>query len=502
MKKLIYVFLLFVFVVNTKSQVINTEEELTKYLNQKENIFEEISNLMGIATWNIYSGEATSDTKTPRLKYLELFTDDELNKIITEWYNKINDVKDPILKRRVVVWNNVLLGAKIDFDKDIFPLEDQLEKWAAGDISEGEKPSDEEFNTLILELMKRRNEKAIKYGFKNYAELQFLLTDINLADFYAIVKQVDELTKEPYLKFLEQIKKEENKNEITGLDIRKMIGTAYKNKFSALIPANTLDSLITLTFFNLGIDYKSLPIRFVEKDIPFGGNGLAIKIPTDFRIVVKENQPINVYMHELGHGLQGVLTKTEYPILKGYEWCLGNTCPAFSEGIAETSAKITSNKTWMKNYLQFSDKEIAQKDSAFNKYSALYLRYHLYAITLEIELYKNLDRDPNLIRDSLYNHFLFAKNAFKNKFNYYEFPTYISYPVYLHNYFLADIISCQVHNTLKSKFGDNYVLNKNVGSYLSKNLLEEGELIPWKEKVIKMTGKDLDIKEFLKQYGL
>ncbi|HPN39733.1 MAG TPA: hypothetical protein PL041_15150, partial [Melioribacteraceae bacterium] len=64
MKKLIYVFLLFVFVVNTKSQVINTEEELTKYLNQKENIFEEISNLMGIATWNIYSGEATSDTKT------------------------------------------------------------------------------------------------------------------------------------------------------------------------------------------------------------------------------------------------------------------------------------------------------------------------------------------------------------------------------------------------------------------------------------------------------
>lgn len=502
MKKLFLLLFCFIFVVNSNSQEIKTEDDLKIYLDQKEKQFEDISIQMGIATWNIYSGEATPDTKTPRLRYLELFKNGELNNVITEWNKKINTVKDTILKRRIEVWNNILLGAKIDFDENIYPLEDKLEKWIAGDNSEGDIPDEDEINALILELMKRRNAKAIEYGYKNYAELIFLLSDIDINYFQNIVKQVDELTKKPYINFLETIKKEENKEEITGQDIRRLIGTAYRNKYSALIKNEIIDSLINETFLNIGINYHSLPIRFVEKDIPFGGNGLAIKIPTDFRIVVKTQQPINVYLHELGHGLQGVSTKIEYPILKGYEWCLGNTCPAFYEGMAETMAKITNNKYWRKKFLGLTDTEIAKKDSAFNKYSLVYLRYHLYAITLEIELYKNLDKDPNLVRDSLYNYYLFAKNAFSNKFKYSEFATYISYPVYLHNYFLADIISCQIHNTLKKRFGDNYVLNKEVGKFIQEKLLEQGELVRWKDKVIKTTGKDLDIKEFLQHYGI
>jgi hypothetical protein len=502
MKKLFLLLFCFIFVVNSNSQEIKTEDDLKIYLDEKEKQFEDISIQMGIATWNIYSGEATPDTKTPRLRYLELFKNAELNNVITEWNKKINTVKDTILKRRIEVWNNILLGAKIDFDENIYPLEDKLEKWIAGDKSEGDIPDEDEINALILELMKRRNAKAIEYGYKNYAELIFLLSDIDINYFQNIVKQVDELTKKPYINFLETIKKEENKEEITGQDIRRLIGTAYRNKYSALIKNETLDSLINETFLNIGINYHSLPIRFVEKDIPFGGNGLAIKIPTDFRIVVKTQQPINVYLHELGHGLQGVSTKIEDPILKGYEWCLGNTCPAFYEGMAETMAKITNNKYWRKKFLGLTDTEIAKKDSAFNKYSSVYLRYHLYAITLEIELYKTLDKDPNLVRDSLYNYYLFAKNAFSNKFKYSEFATYISYPVYLHNYFLADIISYQIHNTLKKRFGDNYVLNKEVGKFIKEKLLEQGELVRWKDKVIKTTGKDLDIKEFLQHYGL
>lgn len=502
MKKLFIIFLIFLLIADINFAVSKSEGELKQYLDEKEKLFEDISNQMGIATWNIYSSEGVSDTKTPRLRFLELFTDEELNNNVSIWYKKNNEIKDPILKRRVQVWYNVLLGAKIDFDKDIFPLEDQLEKWAAGDDSDGEKPGDEEFNSLINELMKRRNAKAKEFGFNNYAELQFLLSDIDINYFYDVVEQVNKLTVQPYKNFLEQIKKEENKKDISGTDVRRMVGMAYRNKYSSIIPPEKLDSVINLTYKNIGINYKNLPIRFVEKDIPFGGNGLAIQIPNDFRIVVRKNQPISVYMHELGHGLQGVFTKTDSPILKGYEWCLGNTCPAFSEGMAETSAKITGNKNWIKKFAGLDVSEIAKNDSGFFKYAPVYLRYHLYAITLEIELYKNLDADPSAIRDSLFNYYLFAKDAFSGKFLYSDFATYISYPVYLHNYFLADIISCQVHNTLKNKFGSDYVLNNKVGNFIIENLLKDGELVPWREKIIKMTGKDLDIKEFLEQYGL
>ncbi len=167
MKKLFIIFLIFLLIADINFAVSKSEGELKQYLDEKEKLFEDISNQMGIATWNIYSSEGVSDTKTPRLRFLELFTDEELNNNVSIWYKKNNEIKDPILKRRVQVWYNVLLGAKIDFDKDIFPLEDQLEKWAAGDDSDGEKPGDEEFNSLINELMKRRNAKAKEFGFNN-----------------------------------------------------------------------------------------------------------------------------------------------------------------------------------------------------------------------------------------------------------------------------------------------------------------------------------------------
>ncbi len=497
----IYVFLLLLFSNLNLFAAINTEEELKKYLDEKEKIFDDISVQMGIASWNIYSQEGEADTQVPRLRYLELFNDETLNNEIDLWYNKISEIKDNELKRRVEVWHLVLLGAKVDNDDDIFPLEDQLEKWLVNDESTNDRPSEAELEKLIKELMTRRNNKAISLGFNNYAEYQLMLNGLNIRDFDDVINKIEKATLPKYKLLIEEFLKENNKTEITLPDVIKMVKIVYKNKSVSLQDKSQTDSIITETFKNIGIDYKSLPIRFVEKDIPFGGNGLAVKIPTDFRIVIKPEQPIFVIMHELGHGMQGVFTKINSPILKGYEWCAGNGCGAFSEGLAVTSEKIVKNNEWLKKYAGYTEDSIRNKDSLINKYAAAKLRYHLVTIMLEIELYKNLDADPNAVRDSLYKKFLFVDSKPLGKFWYQDNITYVSYPVYLHNYFFADIISTQIHNHLKSVYGEKYLFNNKVGNDLINYLYSSGELLPWYEKMKRMTKDDLDIKGYLKSYG-
>jgi hypothetical protein len=63
--------------------------------------------------------------------------------------------------------------------------------------------------------------------------------------------------------------------------------------------------ILRKTMSDIGFDYDALPIRFVVKAADFGGNCIGVVIPTDYRVIVVPNMPISVYMHELGHGLQG-----------------------------------------------------------------------------------------------------------------------------------------------------------------------------------------------------
>ena len=78
---------------------------------------------------------------------------------------------------------------------------------------------------------------------------------------------------------------------------------------------------------------------------------------------------------------------------------------------------------------------------------------------------------------------------------------YVSYPLYLQNYLLADMIACQIHQTLKEKFGDDYAFNKNVGPYLE-TFYKDGEYYTWQNRLIKGTGKELDIKAYLNYYNI
>ncbi len=115
----------------------------------------------------------------------------------------------------------------------------------------------------------------------------------------------------------------------------------------------------------------------------------------------------------------------------------------------------------------------------------------------EIELYKNPDANACTIWNNLYKKYLFIEGI--NKSKRIAYSHYISYPIYMQNYLLAEIISWQVHQDLFTKFGPNYSSNTAIGEYLRKNYWKDGENIRWNEKLRQTTGKYLDIDGYLNE---
>jgi len=485
------------------SQQEFSETLLREYLDDQEVLFEDISVQFGEAMWNLYSDEEKADLSIPKQRFFELFHNDTLIAVIDTWYPKRETLQDSTLRRRIEIWHNILTATKVNYDPDIFELQTELEIWLTEEDSLVGRPSQEELENMALKLMKLRNEKAGLLGFEDYPALILETTGLGADWFYAFVATVDSATIVPYHKLIKKIKTETDSEAVEFTDVRKFLLQYYTNKEMPESEGKEFLPLMQETLNNLGFDYDSLPARFIEKDLPLGigGQGIAVQIPNDFRAVVEPSLSLENRMHELGHGLQWMFTEASSPVLKGYEWCAGNDCGAFSEGMAETCARFVRNPHWLKRYAKLTDEDIAARGTDSLNYAYVFLRFQLMNIMSEIEYYRNLDSDLKAVRRKVARKYLLIDQESARPLVLAN-VLYVSYPIYVQSYLLADIISWQIHSTLEKKFGSDYVFNENVGPYLINTLYKSGELYPWQAKLKLATGRELDVEGYLKFMGL
>ncbi|MGE0089025.1 MAG: hypothetical protein AB7S50_06050 [Bacteroidales bacterium] len=487
---------LFLIILSCRGQT----NELETFLNRIETEYEQISIELGTAYWYFYSGEGEADLLTPKNKYYALLTNDTLNKYIDQWYPKRSEITDTILRRRVAIWHNTLLSAKVEYDAEIMNARNELEKML--EVKDGNNASADSISIKMINLINLRNKKAQQLGYENYVHLSFENNGLGYEWFKQFVEQLDKATLEPYKALVEQTKKERNIKQFDQRGAYQFIGLFYGNNSPKISKSYNNIDLVKESLSNIGINYTNFNAKLVEKQLPagVGGQGIMLNIPMDFRAVMTLGMDISVWMHEMGHGLHGLYNSIGHPVLEGYEWIPGNSTPAFSEGMAETSAWFTRNPQWLKKYAEMTDEEIKNQRETLNTYAPAYIRFSIVNFMKEIELYINPEKPYEEIQTELAKKYLLIETE-KIRTQSLNDIIYVSYPLYLQNYLLADMIACQVHQTLKEKFGDEYAFNKNVGPYLE-SFYKDGEYYTWQNRLIRGTGKELDLKAYLDFYNI
>ncbi|MFC1565608.1 hypothetical protein ACFL4B_01525 [Candidatus Neomarinimicrobiota bacterium] len=478
-------------------------DDLTVFLDSKEVLYEKISIHMGTEYWNLYSGETIPDLITPKQKYADLFTNDTLNDLIDKWYEKKSKIKNPTLKRRVEVWHNVLTAAKVNYSEENLKLQNELEYWLAADEKTEGMPTEEEMKTKVIKLMQLRNERSQTLGYNNYSELILDVTEIELDWLISFADILDKRTLEPYKKLIEDFKSAENITEFNYSDALGLIRQYYANQLVPQVKGDSIKIGLKMIMDRIGFDYDKFPVRYIENEMPpaIGGQGIAVQIPNDFRIALLPGMDFQTWMHELGHGLQAIHTTVQSPILKEYEWCLGSECGGFSEGMAEVSAKISLNEEWVNQISPMSEDTISEMTINANLYRPAYLRFWLNLFMFEVEFYKNLDQDPDELKRQLTQKYLILDNP-PERVRPVADMAIVSYPLYIQNYAIAEIVSWQVHRTLQDKYGKEYSTNMNVAQFLIDNFYKDGGLYLWQDRLQKATGKELDLDGYLVDMGL
>ncbi len=379
----------------------NHEIELKHMLDKMENRYEEISIELGNAYWNLYTDKEV-DLKTPKERFKKLLMNDTLNALVESGYLQIEKIQDTLLIKRIETWHKILLMAKVEYDDEIMLLRNELEYQMK--VSNESFHDQDSLERMMIRLIKLRNRKAVDLGFENYAQLTFEVNGLGYEWFMEFVDELYTLTDNEYSNLVKKLKNKNGSEKFSYNDFYKLFRLFYDNQNPGEVIGNKI-SLVKETLQNIGIDYNELPSKLVEKQLPsgIGGQGLMINVPDDFRAVITLGRGAHIWMHEMGHGLQGLFCNINTPILEGYEWVPGSSATCFAEGMAETCAYFTRTKAWQLKYTAQNEEVLSGKKEIADENATAFIRYWLYRSMREIELYLNPDKPYKLIQEEQMN---------------------------------------------------------------------------------------------------
>ncbi|MFH1160782.1 MAG: hypothetical protein V1733_07530 [bacterium] len=476
---------------------VTKPDQVNLFLNRQDKLFETYSVALGDAYYDYYSGVLKDAGKLELLKADPYVQKDSMETVFRTWMPKRGEITDTLFHRRMIQWIQILSMAQVNDIPELRNLQSELEKWLITPDSVQGKPPADSLEALTKELLVKRNAWARGLGYPGYRELVLMVSGIRPEDLHNYLNLIDQLTLPAYQELVEQMKKEKGLQEVS---IRDIFGI-YSNYFQSSPPEPSTVSrqeILSSTLNRLGIHYGELPILHREMQLPppMGGQGIAVRIPDNFKLVVNPGVGLSTIFHEVGHGLACVYNQMPSAVLKGYEWVEGGDTPVMSEGLAEWSAAIVQNPEWMKKYTDLSDEEIAEKQKTRKTYAPVNLRFWLYNVWLELEIFNDPEQNLDTLRKTFMKRFLLVDKPSSRPVTLAN-SMYVSYPVYNHNYLLGGIIAWQIHTELEKRLGPNYLFNPETAALMQQYFYKDGEYYHWLERLGRFTGKVLDIEGYV-----
>ena len=246
-------------------------------------------------------------------------------------------------------------------------------------------------------------------------------------------------------------------------------------------------------YLDMGYDIDNLPIildLFPRKNKNTHGFCFDIEVGKDTRILANltnVTESINTLCHELGHCVYhlGINPELPYPDQTAY--------PAVTEAVAMMMGDLQQKEDILKGIV--SDKILDDFKNDFKKSEAKSINRYILYITFEKKMYENPDQNLQQLWHDLNVKYTGTNddNVLDNKWA--TIQHFITHPVYMQNYFRADLIKAQMYKHLHKELG-NITENKNTATYLNNNLFKYGTSLEENELIEKFTGEPLSAKAF------
>ncbi len=495
---------------------INSELELKTYLDNLENKLENINNKISQLSYQRYiDKEQKPEINTLQKQSSSILLNEDLFSLVSEWKGNVND---KVLSRRLEVWYNNLLIAKVDSKPEIIDLQQDISykimsnkykvdnnNYTLGEIraiiradknkhqrEKAWKSHTELHNKVakdMLELFRLRNKAAQELGYDTYVDLKLEMN--NQMSKEVVMNLLNDLTAATDKFYKELLRKGADKLGIETIEpwdiqyILEQLGGVDKSFF----PKNKLNSSLEEWANYMDFSLEDYGIESVFHDIPYNGLTMGLDRNT-IKLLCNPDDGYSYYrthFHELGHALHSALKEVD-------DYVLRRESTIFTEGIAEIFGYITSDKDWLTDFYKL-DEEIATKalNSAIGpKYH--YIRQRTAYCLFEYQAYENLEQDLDKLMASVDSNILDCTYNTTPRWS--SNGWYVSYPIYWQNYVLADFVASQVHHHLKENIG-SLVKDKKAFEYVVENYISEGALVPWLEKIKLGTGEELNSRAII-----
>ncbi len=375
----------------------------------------------------------------------------------------------------------------------------------------------------LKELVKLRNEAAVKLGFKNFHALQLYLNEQNGDDLIKLFDRLDDLTREPFRAAKAEIDRQLARS--FGLPIDELRPWHYHDPFFQETPSvftadldkvyQTADLLKLCSTFYRGI---GLPIDdVVARSSLYEKPGKSphafctdIDRQGDVRVLanIKNNEYwMGTLLHEFGHSVyssKNIPAKLPY-VLRMESHILT------TEGVAMLFEKFSKKRAWLEKMgVEVPDpKSFDETASKMLRYQLLiFSRWCQVMLRFEKGMYENPDQDLNKLWWDLVEKYQEVKRPKERNLPDYASKIHIvSAPVYYHNYMMGQLFASQVHHAIARdvyKGADparvTFVGDKEVGDFMRKRVFEPGKTLSWNALTRHATGAELSPEAFAKDF--
>jgi peptidyl-dipeptidase A len=492
---------------------VTDERELAIFLDELEQQLEQLSGEISAMMFTQYASRRRPEgLDAAESVQASLMMNQEYQAVVARFLGKVSD---PLLARRVQVWDQAFRGARVssrpevralvneisdtivsyrydvlgqEFDlggvRNLLRTEPSRERRRAAWLSFA--PLSRKLDARTRELFRVRNQLARAEGFGTYADMQLDAQGLTLPQVRGILEELTSSSAPAYRALLEEGAARHRLGQVQPWDIKFLLDGESSLPIR-YFPKSGIIGKLEEWGRDHGCELNRLGISVHFLDIPY--NGLCMTLGRgDIRILANPADGHNYYktcFHELGHAMHSAFSDPGSFILR-------REPSVFSEAMAETLGYTVQDPAWLAA-MGLTPSEVASAGATGMGPWFAYIRQRTAHALFEYEAYANPDGELDVINAGIEAKVLGCAMDETPRWAAEPNAWFSRYPVYWQNYVLADVVASQIHHDLRRRFGTVW-RNPAALEHIKTHYWVPGGALDWQEKLRRGTGTGLETR--------